>query len=507
MFKWSLYLLLTGLFTAMLAWAYVLLFQDPAMTLPKLKPIPVAAGDQEIAWLHPATNAPVWERFITGLRVKAEENPEWGLHIDESRAFPEQTADVPMIALKRAKIQGTLWLRWYKITSQQDIDYWVKALFERSPPPLVIVGGGSSDRARDLACAMARESASVADPPLLLITTATANMVTNMTGSRVPLMQIYPGKTFRLCFSNAQMSEAITDFIWQRADLRPMQGQVYLLSYLDDPYSRDLVDQFRKIFLFETTSPSLKQHLQSSSNIWQEEIPYGVGPLLEPNRSEAEIVERFVESAMQRELGQSLLVLAADPKPARRMLRSIFRSAPSLAQHMVVTAGDTIDFDTIYRDRHLAWPIQDLPCRLVLFCHQNPILASVGFLEEQNAPPTATQSSTSTQNALLYGDLAALLIENAHDNGRWVLSPGSLALSMQRAKDWLGRVRFDAQGDRLGGAGEYVVLLEPIRLSDRVYPKALLSVFERNEASDWRLVDRMEVYYGVKLLPLERSAP
>ncbi len=505
MSKWGTYLTVTLVGLVMIYWVYGLLFYPQTWEVTRLTPKPVPKGDQEIAWLHPATNAPVWERFITGLRVKAAENPLWGLEIDETQAYPDQTADVPMIAMRRKNVAGTLWLRWYKITSQQDIDYWVKALMTRAPAPLVIVGGGSSDRARDLAWSMAQASPRLPDPPLLFITTATADEVATPDGQRSPLMQIYPGRTFRFCFSNRQMAEAITHFIWGQEELRPNSDQVFLMSYQDDPYSKDLVEQFRKIMRLEHRPELLEPSLQQALNLWQEEIPYSIGPLSEPNRSEAEIVERFVEHALGQEGRNALLVLPADPKPARRVLRSIFRSAPVLAPRLVVTAGDTIDFDTLYRDRHLAWPIQDLPCRLVLFCHHNPILASAGFVEEQNLAQPGFQSTTGTQNVLLYGDLGAMLIQGAAMSERWVERPSQLAESLHLTEDWLGRKRFDAHGHRHGGAGEFIVLLEPIRLSDRVYPKANLAVYERNEEPTWRLVDRFEVYYGVKLLPQEGS--
>src|SRR5262245_3556432 len=49
------------------------------------RPLPVPAGDQEIAWLHTTTNYPTWERFVAGALRARQDVP--GLRVDDSRAF------------------------------------------------------------------------------------------------------------------------------------------------------------------------------------------------------------------------------------------------------------------------------------------------------------------------------------------------------------------------------------------------------------------------------------
>ena len=55
-------------------------------------------------------------------------------------------------------------------------------------------------------------------------------------------MRIYDRRSFRFCFSNQQMAHAVTDFIWSRDELRPDSDPVYTVSWEDDPYSTDLVN-------------------------------------------------------------------------------------------------------------------------------------------------------------------------------------------------------------------------------------------------------------------------
>ena len=50
--------------------------------------------------------------------------------------------------------QDKIRLRWYKLSSDVDNRQWVNALARRDPPPLVFMGGPSSDRAIELAQAL-----------------------------------------------------------------------------------------------------------------------------------------------------------------------------------------------------------------------------------------------------------------------------------------------------------------------------------------------------------------
>ena len=42
-------------------------------------------------------------------------------------------------------------MRWYKVSGDRSADFWVRHLLERKPPPLAIIGGGTSYWARELA--------------------------------------------------------------------------------------------------------------------------------------------------------------------------------------------------------------------------------------------------------------------------------------------------------------------------------------------------------------------
>src|SRR5437867_2489345 len=135
----------------------------------------VPAGDQEVAWIHAATSGPSWERFVAGVHRARREWPE--LQVDDSRAFLDQTTAVPEVVLGVSGSSGRLRIRWYKLTSETPSAQWVRRLARRKPPPLTFIGGGSSDRAVDLALALSEQKTWPGPAPLLLITTATANTV------------------------------------------------------------------------------------------------------------------------------------------------------------------------------------------------------------------------------------------------------------------------------------------------------------------------------------------
>ena len=54
-------------------------------------------GDQEVAWLNPATSAVTWERFVAATRRFVADRHNFIL--DDSDAFPRQTTAVPELAL------------------------------------------------------------------------------------------------------------------------------------------------------------------------------------------------------------------------------------------------------------------------------------------------------------------------------------------------------------------------------------------------------------------------
>ena len=388
----------------------------------------------------------------------------------------------------------------------------------------------------------------------MLLTTATADRVPapgNRDGGkediagaeeqRVELSKLYPGRTFRFCFTNRQMATAITRFIWSRPELRPDSDPAYITQWLDDAYSRDLVDGYRRVLDHRAWDNFLQQwgfvsgciglgaHPATlagwiTSSFYHDgnlplRIDSSVGSFAAPNPYEASQVQELLSKMKGgnnagvgfpgppleggahpgRGAGprRPLLVVTGQSQPSRRFLRELARSAPETARRFVVALGDTVSFNTIYRDRLVTWPIQDLPFETVFFCHRNPIDEAAGFRPLQGAKdpekptgseePGSTRSTSGTEDLLLFSDIVeALGLAFVKDGVRCanatVLAGGLQNVFLddgQLNAEFLGVPLFGKNGQRSAGTGEHVVYLRPRFQGDQVLPEAVIEVWSR----------------------------
>lgn len=172
----------------------------------------------------------------------------------------------------------------------------------------------------------------------------------------------------------------------------------------------------------------------------------------------------------------------------------------------MVGTGDTVGFNTIYRDRNVLWPIQDFPFSLVFFSHRNPVDESAGFQAgtghpEDPNPYGEAREATSTDSLLLNRDIVETLVQAAWTDNQVVGNAGGLREGLVRAV-WLsdkGRVAvnregpflFDATGNRRPGTGEHLIWVMPtpqwghVRLDGvRIPSQATITV--------WPLPDRWQ---------------
>jgi hypothetical protein len=607
-------LMLVALGGALFAAAVVVFRARPAQVRPQ--PSPVAEGEYEIVWLYGATNVAPWERFVAAVeRAKKQLQDDFpGLEAQTEGAFPEQTTAVPEVALYWPKAKKRLVFRWYKLTSDWKTRDWVDALTHRQPPPLAIIGGNTSDGARDLAYRLKQLSAELpaAARPLLLLTTATADEVAPEEGVEdpgkfladhvgprpVPLTGVYPERTFRFCFTNAQMAAAVTQFIASRDDLRPDSDPYYLVKWEDDAYSRDLMEKGfwnalgRYLFApaavrdwgaltggTATGSPlpvSLSgiafaregaaqgrthwlAHAVAAQGVvspspgaivfpqavaapgvaaldasptgagphgfgykpptWQT-IDSSVGTFLQPNRYEAqvarELLDELLKQAGSRTQRRPLLVVTGQSAPSRRFLHALARTSPDQARRFVVATGDGISFNTVYRDRQVAWPIQDLPFHLVFFCHHNPIDADADFRPVEAVQDPSEElgntAATGTEDVLLYSAIVEAVAHAFRRDHQPCAHAGELAerLTAIRLRD--GRISFDAggqpffspDGNRLTGTGEHVVYLRPCFEGRYILRQSTIEVWawrqSGGEEPPWRRVgDPLTVRYDADI--------
>jgi len=468
--------------------AAVLIYWRPAPET-RPEPRPVAKGDQEIVFLSQATAASTWQRFVEA----AKHLHGWrGFQVDYGNAFPPQTTAVSELVVSHASVRGRLFFRWYKLTSTQRVGEWVDALLRRSPPPLAIIGGNTSDAAAEQASEMGRAARQMPEEhrPLLLLTTATSELVGD---PGVSLMQIYARRTFRFCFTNQQMAEAVTEFLDSQDQLQFDKKHVYAVTWNDDSYSRDLSAKFGLSVQKSGAPPD--------AVVDRQEIPSSVGLFDRPNEDETKAAGWLIDD-FRRNWGPAgtprpLLVVAGQSQPSRRFLRALNVNLAAWERRFVVATGDTLAFNTVYRDRNITWPIQDLPFPLVFFCHRNPVSTNAGFQPDPSSGRVQSASSSGTEDLLLFKDIIRALLQTSFSDGALLEAPGDVSkrLGALQRSDVVddappGSLLFDEDGNRRTGTGEHVVWLEPKIEELRVWPEARITVWSRRPDGDLGGVER-----------------
>jgi hypothetical protein len=520
------------------------------------RPLPVPEGDQEIVWLNHATTVRDWERFVTA--VGKADPSGLTLQVDDSRAFPRETTEVPEIRVRPAGKQGWLVFRWYKVTDDLKIADWVAALAQRQPPPLAIIGGNNSQNALRLARDL-QTFRRGPESPLFLITQGSAETDPWAPGEP-PLIDIYKDKTFRFCFSNRQMAKVVTDFVWIRDQLqppvmpldrlpnfpwapdsqppandqlRPDEYPAYMPIWNDDPFSVDLAGSFLEVLRSQAVRDTLEDWFLLSGFALEGGLPlplarqvqpptdtpalqwrieYSAGSFSRPNPEEEDVAEQILTEFLKKDpqpqaQQQALLVLPATSQPARRFLRALRKSAPVVSRRFVVVTGDSLEFNKIYRDRNLTWPIQDLPIKLVFFCHRNPVDGDLGFREQDSfkepTDPNKGSATSGTEDLLLFIDVVEAVVKAAYPGPRLLTNANDLGKNLHKVKWKNERLLFNDRGNRHGGTGEHVVYLRPPQLvNNRVAPRAELEIWYRSPAApdnsikSWHLRRFLTVTYG-----------
>jgi hypothetical protein len=267
-----------------------------------------------------------------------------------------------------------------------------------------------------------------------------------------------------------------------------------MVRWDDDSYSRDLIEGFWKALEQRVKEGQFRMDILPTPQV----IDSSQGAFSRPNRWEAKVARDLLDlrQAQQGRQKRPLLVLTGQSAPSRRFLRALVRSAPDMARQFVVATGDAIAFNNVYRDRGVAWHVQDLPLPLVFFCHHNPIDPGAGFRplpgDRGGAGPPAPRPSgsdltaaTGTEDVLLYGDIVEALAQAQRRGGRSAANATELAAGLAEARVNAGHIDFGAggpplfksDGNRQGRAGEHIVSLRPHAQGGRVLPEATIAVW------------------------------
>ncbi|CAN5386853.1 hypothetical protein BH11PLA2_BH11PLA2_08270 [soil metagenome] len=447
-FRWPLLLILICLPLVWLAAGFALPWKREAPVTPARVP----DGDYELAWFNTTTGGTTWDRFVVGVQRLEQSLP--GATVVTSHAYPASTNAVPEVVVSMKGQTGSIRIRWYKLSNEQTIHHWLDALSQRTPAPLAVIAGSSSDRARDFALALEQRKTWKGARPLFCITNATAIDVaaaSDAPQSTVPLLSIYPGRSFRFCFNNRQMAEAMLDFVWQHPDLCPgslkkplaLRPTVCRMAWRDDPYSEDMVDQVG--FALQRKFGNRPESEQPREFRWQ--VPYSIGGFNSPNEPEAAAADSMLKVLREQDPQRSLLVIPTVTAPARRILMRICEENSEVGRRLVALNGDGMGVNAVLRDGDVNWPLASIPVPLVLFAHNNPA-----------AWDSTMPAPNSTDDILNAEDMIRLLTVTIFDLQATAkpVNADELATRMLPANAF-----FEADGNRKDNNGEFMFVLRP----------------------------------------------
>jgi hypothetical protein len=189
------------------------------------------------------------------------------------------------------------------------------------PAPLAVVGSSNTS----LTVALAEglwQSARGASGPLLLIpwATATEAPARRPGAAAVPLLDLYPGRSFRFGPDNARQASLVVRAV-RAADPDHVPALVVLVRDPADPYSVDLARGFEAAVRREAADAALLEQAESVSSPGLADQP---GPA--EDRCAARAWERVRQVPRDR---AAWLVLALQGEPIRRMLRALEANAPA----------------------------------------------------------------------------------------------------------------------------------------------------------------------------------
>ncbi len=286
----------------------------------------------EVAVYFPDTNS--WRNFRIGVGACVEK----GL-IEVS----EQGTDSVLVRSRRSgrlvrfTWDGSLGLRETRASLARRL--------ESEAPPVAVVGSTNSALTVGLARELAGHETTAAEPgPVLLVPAASAILVEPSEGETdaaartapIPLLDVFPHRTFRFCLNNAQLAELAVGLLAEWRHERPTE--VVLIADGFDPFSEDLAAFF---------AWAIERRFPGTGLLRSEPKPGGQGRAGSPSADEIQLAETIWSKARQARSesadGSVWVLLTTQGEPARRMLEVLRAYAPPRPPDNVrVLSGDGI---------------------------------------------------------------------------------------------------------------------------------------------------------------------
>ncbi len=500
----------------------------------------VPAGHQEIAWISPATNGDAWERLIAALELLQREarapaqpgtsapalDPTFRVNFDN--AFLPLTADVPEVSLSFADApDAKLWIRWYKLSGENPSSSWFEKLSRRASASVGHRRRGDDGPRLFQARALQKIRAAWPGPaPLYFITTATAERYDprEFQTGEIPhntwpkLMEVYAGRTFRFCFTNTRMVEAVLDFVSQNLQLaaqrRAIRRSLPASSLRQRPSARSpcsvppaTCNLFSYPRLFGRTTAIPRIWARSSCNDSRTRPPPKMCPsptftTITFTIASATFWNRTPKKHWQWAFTWLAIGNCATSGNCWRCQRAL--SAPGAFcvpcagrlpwRHATSSSSLATALSSITSTGIASLPGTSRICpshwSFSAIATPSTRLPALGRKDTEGTP-----SNTGTQDVLLNRDIIETLIHAAFDGQHLVADAEVLHERLRHTRWSKGRVLnemkestagvpfFDATGNRQPDTGEHIVWLRPVLQGSRNLPEAFLTVWRQGGTS------------------------
>jgi hypothetical protein len=291
---------------------------------------------------------------VVDVAVFLPERADWadireGVALCRSRGLLGEVVEDPETITFRTPEHGReVRLSWFEGGGVVTTRDRVNRLIDRPIAPMAFVGSNNTVLTAGLAEALHeavdhRGGSGLRPDPVLLVPWATTVRVDRPGAASLPLLDLYPGRTFRFCPNNRQEAELVSRVV-SGQEGQPV-GAVLMVDG-NDPYSRDLAEGFeRAIGLVAPEAKVVIRRLDLSSPglVGSDDRP---GPA---ELEEADRIWRFVGEGPGE--GPVWAVLPLQGSPTRRMIRALVdRSGPigpRVLDRLQVLCGDGIGRTTL----------------------------------------------------------------------------------------------------------------------------------------------------------------
>jgi hypothetical protein len=312
---------------------YTLVFEGTGWSTSKREPAGII--DVPVFFLERSE----WRIFARGVAACLDETRRLGRMVSE---------DDDHLIVETARERRPIRFTWHGVRGEGQARADLKRL-EGVSRPIAVIGSSNTLLTAALATELRDEAPGHAGGgPLLLVPLATS----------VPLLKIYPGRTFRFCSANHHIAGLLVDCLRAQPGATAPKRVLLVVDHLD-PYSVDLASCFRARIARTYPTAELIEPAEAVSTAPQTRIS---GLETWPTAADQRHARSIWREVTEGPGGETWVVLPLQNDPARRMVLALNAAAPgrhdAVNRPLTVICGDAIGPTTLASfANHLVFPV------------------------------------------------------------------------------------------------------------------------------------------------------